>query len=107
MSDTSLLYRSFKRVLAHIATATTPSDELVLAMVSLRTALLTTLGLSANARNVDRLMLCGIAGLPLASLRRDAEAVRPRTVVDYFGSCFENQPPVSASRSAVNASMRS
>lgn len=96
------LYRSFKRALAHIATSA-PCDEEILDFVTLRSAILADLGLPASERNIDRLMLCAMAGLSLKVFLRDVDVVAAQ---DLFGSCFENQPPVSASRSAVSASMR-
>jgi|GEM_PF-4993400 len=100
------LYRSFKRALAHIA-ATTPCDEEILDFVTLRSAILADLGLPSSERNIDRLMLCALAGLSLTVFMRDVEVALPdNQPQDLLGSCFENQPPVSASRSAVSASMR-
>ncbi len=135
---TSSLYRSFKRALAQLASVLAPNDDEVLDVVALRSAVLAELGLPASRHNIDRLMLCGIAGLSLdrflvgslvaprarhrswgATRRMTAIAGMPRPCAILqavevalpayrdSGSCLENQPPVSASRSAVNASMRS
>ncbi len=135
---TSSLYRSFKRALAYIATQLAPADDEVLDFVALRSAVLAELGLPASRHNIDRLMMCGIAGLsldrflvgslvaPRARHRSVAGATRRMTAIagtprpcailqavevavpqGVAGNCLENHPPVSASRSAVNASMRS
>lgn len=107
MQHAPWLYRSFKRALSHIATGTR-CDEEVLDFVALRSAILADLGLAASERNIDRLMLCAMAGLSLKVFMRGADVSLPATVDQRaLGICFENQPPVSASRSAVSASMRS
>lgn len=106
MQHAPWLYRSFKRALAHIAT-TTAYDEEILDFVTLRSAILADLGLPSSERNIDRLMLCAMAGLSLTVFMRDVDVTLPdREAHDVLRSCFENQPPVSASRSAVSASMR-
>jgi len=109
MHQAPWLYRSFKRTLSHLAHSATaaPCDEEVLAFIALRSAVLADLGLPASKRNIDRLMLCGLAGLSLAVFMRDVDVRLSAGVAQgVFGTCFENQPPVSASRSAVSASMR-
>jgi len=122
MQHAPWLYRSFKRSLSHIVTGT-PCDEEVLDFVTLRCAILVDLSLPASERNIDRLMLCAMAGLSLSVFMRDVDVALVKAAEGdtgalpasananelpqrLFGSCFENQPPVSASRSAVNASMR-
>ena len=103
------LYRSFKRALTHLAHSTiaAPCDDEVLAFIALRSAILADLGLPASERNIDRLTLCALAGLSLSVFMRDVDVALPAgSAQGLFGICFENQPPVSASRSAVSASMR-
>ena len=103
------LYKKFQRALAHLATATRVSTREVLGFMALRSAILVDLGLPATARNIDRLILCASIGLPLRVFVEDVDRAPSRDATTYFeaGTCFENHPPVSASRSAVSASMRS
>jgi hypothetical protein len=103
------LYKKFQRALAHLATAAEAGADEVLGFIALRSAILVDLGLPATARNVDRLILCASIGLPLRVFVEDVDRAPPRDAAGYFeaGTCFENHPPVSASRSAVSASMRS
>lgn len=99
------LYKKFQRALAQLATTPEASTREVLGFMALRSAILVDLGLPATARNIDRLILCASIGLPLRVFVADVDRGPEAYGVD--GSCFENHPPVRASRSAVSASMRS
>lgn len=107
------LFRAFKSALRpFLGTDPALAPRIVARAVRLRTDLMRHLGLPTTRHNVDRLVMCAAAGLPLRAFLRDvdrffraAPSVRPRA--DFVGcggrlrGPSEDFPPVALAEEAI------